>query len=114
MQSKVFSCFHVPAYRQVDSEEGPYEALCGWNVVATTDDGGGWSSQYVLSHGPLVEPPAFNLPRLFDTQEQAERLVERVLAAKEIDGTKWFKNGPASHADQLPDYVTNWWRPEYN
>ena len=57
-------------------------------------------------------PEAFLVhPHVFQTEEAANRFVDRVVARGTIQRSLW-NECPRNH--DLPDYVTHWYRPEFN
>lgn len=64
-------------YRQVLSEEGTYESLAGYHLIAKTHDSeNGYCDYYMHFH-------------LFSDQDEAEKFAERVSAAGSINETHW-------------------------
>lgn len=106
---KIIDCFYVPAYRHVRNEEDgeSYETPCGYNVVAKRDEGDGVVSEFICIGD---DGAAY----VFDTPEAAQKLVERVQDAGEIHAEKYWLEINRRHVDDLPDYVTDSHRAEFN
>ncbi len=100
---KIHSAFTAPAYRQCENEEGRYDAFVGYNVFAET------TGPLIEYHGYTGGEPGL---KVFDLAA-AEQLAERVKAAGSIRPELWEHVGNAD-CSELPDYVLNPWRPEYN
>lgn len=106
---KVHSVSDVPAYRRVRNEDGAYDAFIGYNVLAASTDDEGYVSTFVYV-GRIREAGAY----VFSDLEAAQRFIARVESAGCIDADGYWDCVGVTHRDELPDYVTNWWRPEYN
>jgi hypothetical protein len=93
--------FKVDAYRTVRSEEGPYEAWAGYNVVARvlTEEG---YNDYTLGIG---------LPVLFGHAD-SDAVIDCLSRKGRINLGKWTL--AESHCNGLPDYVTDPGRREFN
>lgn len=103
---KTIDTWTEPAYCQVMSDEGPYEAHMGYNVMAKIVHGK--NSFYLIYRGT----PDGSLPMVLG-ETVAERLVSRIKERGTIDPTYWTFVAN-SDSEALPDYVLNPHRPEYN
>lgn len=113
-QIKIESCFIVPAYRQVQSEEGPYEAHCGWNAIARSIGNCGRLFYWLyVGRKENPDPDAYNPPVVFGRESAARSYVDRLSAAGEIND-RWWWCFQMVDPNELPDYVTHPERPEYN
>ena len=96
-----------PAYRQVNSEEGAYDAHVGWNIIAIDTHGNYW-----LYVGKKETPEAdYNPPVCFRDDTIAQTYADRIGQEGLNEKYWWCFHAPSPY---LPDYVTNYWRPEYN
>jgi hypothetical protein len=103
----IYAVHAEPWYGQGQGEDGYFNYRGGWNVVASvhnTEDGCNYHYLY-KGEGELIES--------FDEQAKAEQVVTLVQKAGEIDEAFWHLQN-IDDPNELPDYVTNWWRPEYN
>jgi hypothetical protein len=107
MRIKVATAFVEPAHRRVQSEEGPYDARCGYNVIARSEaDKQGGVTEYIHTGGQ-------GIPSLFQDADRAQRLIADKAKTLGINPALW--QAISSHnIHTLPDYVTNPHRPEYN
>lgn len=96
---QAFQTFVVPAYVRVDSEEGQYDAQSGYNLVAKTQDANGIVTEWVYNERIDHEP----------TAQEAARAC-KALGFNESMFTAVSVYDP----QELPDYVLNPQRPEYN
>ncbi len=108
-RTAVYEAFVVNAYRRVQSEEGAYDAHCGYNVCASSEDRDGYLHRFIY-----VSNTGLDGAYVFADLEAARRLVDRINAAGDIDAERYWDCYGCQHKDALPDYVENWWRPEYN
>jgi hypothetical protein len=63
----------------------------------------------IIAH-PSNGGPMYVHPVHWMTKESAEWFVNRVKAVGRINPEHWWECTPS----ELPDYVTEWWRPEFN
>lgn len=113
MNVKIVDCFTVPAYRRVNSEEGPYDAHCGWNVIATSVGKCGRLFHW-LYVGRKENPSADSHPAVcFGRESAAQAHVNRQVSAGAIDD-QWWWMFDMQDPNELPDYVLHPERPEYN
>jgi len=89
-----------PNYAQINGEDGFYYAQRGYYVVAYTTDEFG--NQVIWTHAT----------DLFLTTKEAEAFISNVVGT-DILATAW-NCVSVSNPNDLPDYVTNPGRPEYN
>ncbi|MHC4299621.1 MAG: hypothetical protein ACYS7Y_20270 [Planctomycetota bacterium] len=75
------------------TEDGERYLVTCWDIVAQAADGRQWL-----------------FPQAFPSEEAGQALAERVEEYGSIDPEKWREITPAG----LPDYVTDWHRPEFN
>jgi hypothetical protein len=106
MRQRITTCFYAPAYRHINGEEGSYDAFCGYNVFASFVEGS--SIHYWFYSGR-----ADNLPAVFPNEETAKQMQQGMLAKGWINSECWvcFESKPIN---ELPDYVLNYHKPEYN
>lgn len=98
---KATEIFYVPNYHTVHTEDGVYQTRHGNNVIARIDGAYGARFEWTLideSGEPAVAP---------DDSVDAKDFANR------LEGGRWSHISTIS-LDDLPDYVLNPWRPEYN
>ena len=105
----VCDVFVAPAYRNVKSEEGDYEAFCGYNLVAKVRDKNGCVSSHIYTNGNK-DGACF----VFPNHEGADLYAHLVERKGSIDADKYWVCVGCSHPDDLPDYVTDPYRAEFN
>jgi hypothetical protein len=106
---RICDVFSDRAYRRVYSEEGAYDAPDGYVVIAKAIDDDGYEDYYLYTRYEDETEP-FN----FVTCEDADAFVARVICKGCIDAERYWFHYSRRHCYDLPDYVVNWWRPEYN
>jgi hypothetical protein len=113
MLVKITDCFLAPAYHQVCSEEGRYDAHCGWNVLASSTDERGYRIHW-LYVGRKENPEATSHPAVvFGRESAAQSYADHRIEAGEIDDRYWW-DFDSQNPNDLPDYVLHPERPEYN
>jgi hypothetical protein len=105
----VADVFTAPAYRRVNAEDGAFEAYAGDNVIAKIVDADGHVHSFVYAG-----PTGGMLPYLFTSGIKAAAFVERVKAAGRINAAAYWFLADVRDPNELPDYVVNPHRPEYN
>lgn len=106
MRTTIFDVFAADAYVRVNSEEGPYDAHAGYNVFAKTCEEGEYTSVWIYTGES-------DLPALFDL-EGAAKVVDLIKEKGSINSEAYWDCVETKRRNEYPDYVTNWWRPEYN
>lgn len=110
---KIYDCFHAHAYRHVNGEEGSYEAFAGFHVIASAEVDGLIHNYLFIGSNRKAPEGQHAWGHIFATLEAADRFVARVQSAGEVNLDRWDLVG-ISDPNELPDYVTNPHRPEYN
>jgi hypothetical protein len=109
MMTAIYSAFTAQAYRRVNSEDGAYDTCIGYNVFVKLPVVAGIVETYVFvgrgGQGKGAE--------VFDGDD-ADALVARIIQAGSADLASEFDHVESVNVDELPDYVTNPHRPEYN
>ena len=111
--TKIYACFIEVEYRRVSGEEGSYDAFAGYGVIAQAEVDGLTHSYLFIGANRKAPEGQHAWAHIFGTREAAERFVARVQAAGEINLDRWDLV-QISDPNELPDYVTNPHRPEYN
>lgn len=106
---EVNSVWSEKAYRKVNSDEGAYMALVGYNAIAEVTDSDG-NYRYYLYTGPGDDEGGWT----FSDYEECERFCDRVLHAGRINEAEYWVWVGYAQGNILPDYVENPFRPEYN
>lgn len=103
---KVLDVFTGAAHCWVNSEDGGYYALQGYNVIARCAHDSGCVGSYVHSDSD-------GLHSVFDYAE-GERIADRIMKAGSIDPSKFWDCVSVTDPTDLPDYVLDPDRPEFN
>ena len=105
----VCDVFTAPAYRNVHSEEGDYEAFCGYNLFAKVKIEGGYIETYLFTDGDK-DGAAY----VFPDEAKADFCAHLIKCVGSITVPDLWVSVGCSHPDDLPDYVTDPYRPEFN
>jgi len=105
----VHSVWAAYAYRQVNSEEGAYYAIAGHNVFVDLIDADG--SVHVFVYGG---PDNGGARYVFSDGAELDAFVARVKATARIKAAAYWLPVEVRDPNELPDYVVNPHRPEYN
>jgi hypothetical protein len=95
-------------YRRCNDEDGAYDAHVGYIVRAVSADCADYTDHFIYSGRAGGEVPV-----VFSGRDGAERLVDRIYSAGCINLAYWWCYLSVS-CNELPDYVLNPDRPEYN
>ena len=98
-----------PAYRRVNSEEGAYDAFCGYNLLARVRTKDGYVETYLYTNGD-EDGAAY----VFPNQQQADLCTHLVKSKGSIDAEALWLCVGCADPDALPDYVTDPYRAEFN
>lgn len=105
----VCDAFVAPAYRNVHSEEGDYEAFCGYNLFAKVKSKDGYIETYLYTSGD-----EYGAAYVFPNEAKACVYAQLVKSADYLPAPDLWVSVHCSHPDDLPDYVTDPYRPEFN
>ncbi len=108
MRLVINDCFSAPSYRTVHLEDGVYETCVGRYVVAYVTNGD-YREVYIFTKDADCAPYVWLNP----DEDVADRFADRVLAAGTINEDLWM-HVRSEKLHQLPDYVLDPTRPEFN
>jgi hypothetical protein len=100
--------------RAISPDGDAYDYCCGACVYAVTsgsENGNDYSDEWIYT-GPVDGTKSTEHVVRFDS-DGAERLIGRIRSIGTIN-TKYWWHVRRNYRNDIPDYVTNWWRPEYN
>jgi hypothetical protein len=103
---KITDVFEAPAYVRVESEEGPYDARRGFNVLAYTTEGRIRTTW--LYTGRNCEAAI-----CFENESFLHETLDAIRTNGSINPEFWTAVN-SEDLDALPDYVLNPHRMEYN
>ena len=115
-QNSYDNVFEAKAYTRVYCEDGAYDACVGYNVfVRVVNEAEGYTDVYGYC-GRRKHPGSevFEPLHVFNTEEDCTKFVNRVLDRGSVNLDDFWVCVERSYHNAVPDYVTNWWRPEYN
>lgn len=78
-------------------EDGTHPLRRCYDLELRTEDGRQWA--YTMA---------------FATEEEAREFAQRVFDYGSINPDKWYCSFDPHREPELPDYVTEWWMPEFN
>ncbi len=105
----VSDVFVEAAYRRVNSEEGGYDAFAGWNVFVYVDGEDGLRDAY--GYGG---PDGTGALWVFSDEASADAFVAHIRKRGRFMRDDYWVHVGSTDSNALPDYVENYWRPEYN
>jgi hypothetical protein len=103
----VYNVFVDISYRKVHMDDGDYLLSNGYNVFAESPADLLGNVQYYVYTGES------KLAHVFD-EKGAYTLVDRIRDEGFINEDKYWDCIGSRDIYGVPDYVENWWRPEYN
>lgn len=109
---EISRCFVEPTYRQVQSEEGPYDAVCGFTIIAQSKpDAEGNYGYWVRTGAP--DKDGNQLSICYVVKDLAERIAHSFQTQGFINPIFWYCFDE-KNVNDLPDYVTDPTNPMFN
>lgn len=109
---EISRCFVEPTYSRVQSEEGPYDAICGYTIIAQSKpDANGNYGYWVHTGKPTTEGD--QLATCYVSQDLAEKIAHSYQTQGFISLVFWYCFDE-KNVNDLPDYVTDPSNPMFN
>lgn len=109
---EICRCFVEPAYYQVQSEEGPYDAVCGFNIIAQSKPDSQGNYGYWVFTG-VADKDGNQLAIYHTDKDLAEKIAHSYQTQGFINSRFWYCFD-VKNLNDLPDYVTDPTNPMFN